>query len=194
MNILNRENFWQASYFILVVALMAMLPACRAQHSRAAAQVEMADDQYVLLDFVGYNYTDRYIGNYSIDGQGGGDVRLSSPTSGGGGIVCCVKLLKGKANPVIVRVRWQFNGCTYLVKSMITGRAHEYTHDFYKEADVEIYPVAGINPSHLESHFYPDGSVQLQLTEHLSLPRLSLDEKRPDQSKFPRCKNDKKPE
>jgi hypothetical protein len=159
-----------------------------------AAPLGRQAEENVLLDLIGYNYTDRHINSYSIDGQGGGDVRLSSPTSGGGGIVCCVELRKRHSKPIIVRVRWQVDGCTYLVKSTITGRKREYTHHFYREAYVEVPRPERINPSHLESHFYPNGSVQVKLTEHMSLPRMSLNEKRPDQSQFPRCKDDKKPE
>jgi hypothetical protein len=163
--------------------------------SRAgAAQFEGQNDEYISLDLIGYNYTDRHISSYRVDSQGGGNIRLSSPTSGGGGIVCCVRLATGESDPIIVRVRWQVDGCTYLMRSEFTGSTQRVFHYFYKEKYVKVYRPKGIKPSHLESHFYPDGSVVVLLTDDMSLPRLSLSESRPDKSKFPKCKNDKKPE
>jgi hypothetical protein len=156
------------------------------------ANVEARNSDYVILDLLGYNYTDRNIEDYSVNGQGGGDIRLSSPSSGGSGIVCCVKLLNGRTNPV-VRVRWQFDGCTYQTRSALSGRIHEHARYFYREADVEVLRLDVKKPTHLEAHFYPDGSVRVALTSEISTPRLSLNEARKDKSKFPKCKDDEKP-
>jgi hypothetical protein len=158
-----------------------------------AGQIEKKSDEYMSLDLIGYNYTDRHISNYNVDAQGGGNIRLSSPTSGGSGIVCCVRLATWESDPIVVRVRWQVDGCTYLMRSTITGRTRESVYYFYKEAYVEVRRPKGVKPSHLETHFYPDGSVLVLLTDDMSLPRLSLSESRPDKSKFPRCKDEKKP-
>jgi hypothetical protein len=159
-----------------------------------AAQEKTKDGEYISLDLIGYNYTDRDINDYDVDGQGGGDIQLSSPTSGGGGIVCCARLAMRESEPIIVRVRWQIGGCTYLMRSEFTGSTQRVSHYFYKEEYVKVHRPRGIKPSHLESHFYPDGSVVVLLTDEMSLPRLSLSESRSEQSKFPKCKNDKKPE
>jgi len=159
-----------------------------------AAQLDGKNNEYITLDLIGYNYTDRHISDYDVDGQGGGNVRLSSPTSGGGGIVCCVRLAMGKPGPIIVRVRWQVDGCTYLMRSPFTGATQRISHYFFKEEYVEVPRPKGIKPSHLETHFYPDGSVVVRLTDDMALPLLSLNEARADKSKFPKCKNDKKPE
>jgi hypothetical protein len=173
---------------LLLIDFICFMPRAR------ATQIEKENNAYVTLDLIGYNYTDRHISDYNVDNQGGGNVRLSSPTSGGGGIVCCVRLAMGGADPIIVRVRWQVGGCTYLMRSEFTGSTQRVFHYFYKEAYVEVNRPKGIKPSHLESHFYPDGSVVVLLTDDMSLPRLSLDESRPNKSKFQKCKNDKKPE
>lgn len=159
-----------------------------------AEQLKSKNNEYVTLDLLGYNYTDRHINDYDVDGQGGGIIQMSSPTSGGSGSVCCVRLAIGRSTPIIVRVRWQVDGCTYLMRSERTGNTQRIYHYFYKEEYVEVPPPKGIKPSHLESHFYPDGSVRVMLTADMSLPRLSLNESRSDKSKFPKCKNDKKPE
>lgn len=98
--------------FYLLVALLLIDSACFMPRA-GAEQLGGKNNEYVTLDLIGYNYTDRHISDYDVDGQGGGDVRLSSPTSGGGGIVCCVRLATGEEDPIIVRVRWQVDGCTY---------------------------------------------------------------------------------
>ena len=162
---------------------------------RVEAQASKKENiEFVNLDLIGYNYTDRHISEYIVEEQGGGDVRLSSPTSGGSGIVCCMRLAMETPIPIIVRVRWQVGGCTYLMRSDFTGSTQRVTHYFFKEEYVEVHRAKGIKPSHLESHFYPDGSVLVLLTDDMSLPRLSLSESRPNKSKFTKCKNDKKPD
>lgn len=158
-----------------------------------AQQIKSKNSEYVTLDLIGYNYTDRDINDYDVDGQGGGIVAMSSPTSGGSGSVCCVRLAIRRSSPKIVRVRWQVDGCTYLMRSEFTGSTQRMSHYFYKEAYVEVRRPKGTKFSHLESHFYPDGSVVVRITKDISLPLLSLNESRPDKSKFPKCKNDKKP-
>jgi hypothetical protein len=172
---------------LLLVCFTGLLPQA------SAAQLEDKINEYVVLDLIGYNYTNRHIRSYDVDGNGGGDVRLSSPTSGGGGIVCCVRLsMKGK-NPIIVRIRWQVDGCSYLMNSERSGTTQRLSNYFYKEEYIEVPRPEGIKPRHLESHFYPDGSVVVRLTYDMSTPRLSLSESRPDKSKFPKCENDKNP-
>jgi hypothetical protein len=183
------------SFMLLLVlfSAMAMLSSSNAKQFKSGPNGE-GRAGYYLLDLVGYNYTDRNIDSYSINGQGGGNVRLSSPTSGGSGIACCVKLSKDEVDYFYVRVRWQFDGCTYILKSSISGSVSKNIRSFYKESDVNVSRAIGVKPTHLEAHFYPDGSVKVQLTDQLSPPRLSLNEGRVDKSSFPRCKDDEKPE
>jgi hypothetical protein len=183
---------------VLVQALLlststVYLSACHAQQAGAAAGKERIDG-HMLLGLLGYNYTDRDIDDYSVDSAGGGSVLLSSPTSGGSGVTCCVKLSKTYTGPIRVKVRWQVDGCKYLIKDDRTGAADEVRHFYYKEAEVDVHRVVGENPRYIETHFYPDGTVKVQLTEHGSRPRFVLDENRPDKSTFSRCKDDKKPE
>lgn len=159
-----------------------------------AEEIKSKNNEYVTLDLLGYNYTDRDINDYDVDGEGGGIVAMSSPTSGGSGIVCCVRLATREGDPIIVRVRWQVDGCTYQMRSEYTGSIQRISHYFYKEAYVQVRRPKAMKPSHLESHFYPDGSVVVRLTDGISLPRLSLSESRPNKSKFQKCKDDKKPE
>lgn len=187
------SNYRVLNAFCLLAALLLVDFLCFIPKARGA-QEEKGSSEYIVLDLIGYNYTDRHISDYNVDNRSGGIIRLSSPTSGGSGIVCCVRLATGEGDPIVVRVRWQVDGCTYLMRSEFTGSTQRVAHYFYKEAYVQVRRPKTIKPTHLESHFYPDGSVVVLLTDDLSLPRLSLSESRPNKSQFPKCKDDKKPE
>jgi len=161
--------------------------------SSAEQNPESRENSEWLLGLVGYNYTDREIEDYSIDGVGGGQIRKSSPTSGGGGTTCCVRLLKELNGTVKVKVRWQVDGCRYLIKDL-DGNSEAARHFFYREEEVSVTIPPGKTIAYLETHFYPNGRPQVRLTEYSSLPALALDKKRPDRSLFPRCKDDQQPE
>jgi hypothetical protein len=181
-----------ARAFVFFASVM-LLTACNARQM-GDIQKSSANEGFVLLGLVGYNYTDRDIDDYSVDGAGGGSVILSSLTSGGSGVTCCVKLSKNSSGPLRVMVRWQINGCRYLIRDDRSGEADSVRHFYHNEVEVVVQRDASINPKYLETHFYPDGTVQVQLVEHKSQPRLLLNGNRPDKSLFPKCKNDKKPE
>lgn len=154
--------------------------------------VEESDaGEYFILGLIGFNYTNRLIDHYSIDSSGGGHVHLSSPTSGGSGVVCCTRISKAQREKITVKVKWQVDGCTYPIKSL-TGRVGERRIFYYKEALVYMDPPTSLEPAYLETHFYPDGSVKVKVTEFISLPEMRLDEDRKDQTIFSRCKDEKK--
>ncbi|CUI03675.1 hypothetical protein BN2497_2127 [Janthinobacterium sp. CG23_2] len=151
-------------------------------------------ERKVNLSIIGYNYGKQYINQYWVNGAGGDSLSVSSDSSGGGGIVCCVTLAPTVAPPA-VRVRWQYDGCIYLEKSWspeATKPVEEIYH-FTKEVRVTIDPLIPPAPRYIETHFYPDGSVQVALTESISSPRLQLDGERGKNFKYPRCPNDKRP-
>jgi hypothetical protein len=93
-----------------------------------------------------------------------------------------------------VKVRWQVDGCTYVESNPITGATGKVRHFYYKETEVDAVRVAGNDPSYIETHFFSDGSVRVQVTENVSKPLLVLDQRRSDKSLFPRCKDDKERE
>jgi hypothetical protein len=169
-----------------------MFTACNAQVGKS--EQDSLKERYFLLGLIGYNYTDRHISDYTVGGAGGSPVMLSSPTSGGSGITCCLRLSKKSTGPIRVKVRWQLDGCTYLLRNERTGAVAELRHFYYKEADVDVLRIGGGAPGYIETHFYPEGSVQVRLTDHFSSPLLKLDPKRTDKSSFPKCKDDEKPE
>jgi len=166
--------------------------SCHGQHIEASLK-NNPDDDHVLLGLVGYNYTDRDIENYSVNGAGGGSVNLSSSTSGGSGVTCCVRLSKSQEVPFRVKIRWQVDGCKYLIKDDRTGKVDSIRHFYYKETEVDVYRNDGEDPKYIETHFYPDGTVKVKLVEQAFRPLLLLDGDRPDKSSFPICKNDEKP-
>lgn len=145
------------------------------------------------LDIIGFNYTNRVIESFSVNGEGAGNILLSSRTSGGGKSVCCLTVSAAAFSFPRIRVRWQVDGCTYRTRSKVSGEIFENVFPYYKQADVALNFQEKIEPRHLEVHFYPDGTVSAQLTESISLPRVLLDGRRSDTSNFPRCPNDKKP-
>lgn len=173
--------------------LLVLLAICHAEQSKAAMGGERRDE-YTMLGLVGYNYTDRHISAYSIDGVDGGHINLSSPTSGGSGISCCVKFSRKNSGPLRVKIRWQVGGCTYSVKDEETGRSDKVRYYYYKEAVVEVQRIYETEPAYIEAHFFPNGSVQVRLTDHGSNPLLALSERRRDKSYFPQCKNDRNPD
>lgn len=151
-------------------------------------------EKYFLLGLVGYNYTDRHISDYTVNGAGGADIRLSSPTGRGSGITCCVRLAKKSIIPPRVKVRWQYDGGVYFMRNDRTGATDLVRHHYYKEMEVDVQRADSGTPKYIETHFYPDGGVKVFSTHFFSGPRLKLDPKRGDQSSFPKCKDDEKPE
>lgn len=166
--------------------LLVLLPACG--HVATAQN----HGRMTSLAIVGYNYTNRSIGSLSIDGQGGGNIHVSSPTSGGGGIVCCA-LYHPDAKITKVRVRWQSDGCYFSRQYSMSKQMHDVLYRFYKEQDAPLEVLAASDPQYMEVHFYPDGSIKAAITSELSLPRLSLDQRRQEQNPYPRCPNDQEP-
>ena len=163
-----------------------------AKEATGGKMIEESDaGEYFTLGLIGFNYTDRLIDHYSVDSSAGGHVHLSSPTSGGSGVVCCTRISKAQREKVEVKVKWQVDGCTYPVKSS-TGRIGERRIFHYKEALAYVDPPTSSAPAYLETHFYPDGSVKVKVTEFISPPEIHLDQDRKDQSIFLRCKDEKK--
>ena len=182
--------------------LVLGLPACHAQPSKSEANGTSANvdrpsvkapmGTRIDLTLVGYNYTDRYIDRFDVDGQGGGNLFVSEGLNGGGKSACCVSYRSG-ANARKVTVRWQSGACTFTSYLDEAGRKHERTHSFFKEVEVQVDPSVPDFPNYFEVHFYPDGHAEAAITEHQSRSRLILNKDREDNSAFQRCPNDKEP-
>jgi hypothetical protein len=181
-----------ASRYLAMAALTILCACGQAATPQKPASVEPALEEPTSLALEGYNYTNRYIDSFTVDGQGGGNIHLSSPTSGGGGTVCCVPYWLGtKTN--VVAVRWQSGACYYHKRSSTSYEVYERLHSFYTERKVTVLENNKQPAKYMEVHFYADGSVQAAVTASASPPRMQLSEERKDSSKYPRCPNDEKP-
>ena len=173
--------------YLLTIVLVA---GCRERG--AAPRIVPNHGNHVSLTITSYNYTDRYIDSFSVDGNGGANIFVSSPTSGGGGSACCVKYMIG-ASLWKPEIRWQVKGCTYNSRKDRYGASFYDVHHFFKVVEASLDPKIPDSPKYLEVHFYPDGHVETAMTEVPSPPRLALSADREDKSPYPICPNDKKP-
>lgn len=149
--------------------------------------------QSLLLQ--GYNYTDHYIDSFSVNGQGGGNIFESSPTSGGGGSVCCVSWQPGSKLPVKIKVRWATAYCMKLIRTKFGD--YDERQNIFKEKEAWISEEVGDEPRALEVHFYRDGRIEAAITTGDSPPRIKLqrdsDRNRLGVSqKIPRCPDEKR--
>lgn len=185
----------RSQFILLIISSMGIVSYLNARVAYASEnKIISSAGLNPALALIGFNYTDRDIEDYSVKGVGGGDVRLSSSTSGGGGSTCCISFSSVRPPLGKVKVRWQSDGCMYLLKNEITGKSQKIRHLYYKEASVDVKDISLGNPRYIETHFYPDGIVQVLLTKEISNPLIRLDGNRPDKSAFPGCKDGKKPE
>ena len=137
------------------------------------------------LTILGYNYTNRYIDQFSVDGAGGGNMSVSTPTSSGGGGTCCAVWVDGTPLPVTMRVRWVADYCIEFLTNEY-GEKRPSARAIFAERDVEFNGPVPAAPHNLEVHFYPDGHIELAITDYLfSEPRLKLDPSR--ETKAPLC-------
>jgi hypothetical protein len=178
----------------VALAALCMVCACgRAANSPDTPGVRKAYAQPVSLGLVGYNYTNRHIDSFTVNGHGGGNLYVSSPTSGGGGTACCVAYRPGTALNTVT-VRWQSGACYYHVRGTSSDEVYDTYHQFYKEAEVTVADDIPAEAKYMEVHFYPDGSVKAAVTGSASPPRILLRKAREDNSTYPRCPGDRKPE
>ena len=166
----------------MLVSIILINPAYAGQPEDLVPQNE-AKTHY-MLGIIGYNYTNRIIDGFSIDGQGGGHISVSSPESGGGGTVCCVLFSKKPEWPIQVLVRWQSGGCRVYDKKRPSGRNY-YS---YKEIKVNVEKGPGAYPPEIGVHFYLDGSVRVRLSDGSEDPLLKLPKSRLIDDYLPECK------
>ena len=157
-------------WLLLVMALTACgrepTPPTRAEAPVATTAVS--------LTLHGYNYTDYYIHSFEVNGQGGGNLYVSTPTSGGGGSVCCVSWWPGTKLPKKFKIRWVADFCMEKRKTH-EGEVFEQTHSIWKEAEVMLTEPPPPKPENFEVHFYRDGKIEVAITDDYSPPRLKLE-------------------
>jgi hypothetical protein len=119
----------------------------------------------IKLEILGYNYTDKYIQSFNVNGNGGGNIFMSTPTEGGGSGYCCFYYVEGIGFPYEVEVAW----------------ANDAADGPWKKAKALIPEPKVAHPSFLEVHIYLDGHVEAEMTEGYSEPRLKLTKKNENQ-------------
>ncbi|WP_140631236.1 DUF3304 domain-containing protein [Methylibium rhizosphaerae] len=135
--------------------LLGLAAAACSPPSQEPAATPQARSFHLTLH--GYNYTDTEIGSFEVDGQGGGNVAVSTPTGGGGKSTCCITLHTPLVHPRPVTIKWSRDSDTWC------------------EQEVLIRPPVPARPEYFEVHFYRDGHVEVAITEDGSPPRLKLD-------------------
>ncbi len=123
-----------------------------------------------MLAITGYNYTDRYIDGFSVNGQGGSNVLLSDDADGGGKTACCIVWRPGTALPVTMFVEWTYG----IEGNLQTGEVYREPETL--RAEVELTGPVPEHPTVFVVHFYPNNTVQLEVAEDYPKPRLKRSE------------------
>lgn len=137
----------------LAMTACGQLAAQGAATSESATRAEPLGKP-VSLAINGFNYTDAYIASFEVNYQGGGNLYVSSPTSGGGGTVCCVTWRPGTHLPKPIKVKWSRDRKRWCEKTVMLN------------GPVPAHPTA------MGVHFMPDGDIQVELSE--GYPKLKL--------------------
>ena len=114
----------------------------------------------VTLSMIGYNYTGRYIDSYAVDGQGGG-----SGQETGSGVVCCLSFRPDSKLPFTVKVEWLLADKRDFVNNKWIAMPDEK-----RSAIATVTGPIPKEPSEFETHFLPDGSVRVFITDMRSDP------------------------
>lgn len=111
----------------------------------------------VGLAIHGFNYTDRVIELFSIDNRGGGNIAVSSPTSGGGKTTCCLRWYPGSQLSRPVKIEWM---------------RYKNDKELWCKKTVMLEAPFPEKPTDVAVHFMPDGNIEVALTE--GYPELKL--------------------
>jgi Protein of unknown function (DUF3304) len=144
---------------LLFLSLLLFSAGCGAKDSGSSA-----------LGIVGYNYTDRAIASFSVNGNGGGNIYLSTPTNGGGKTVCCMSVRPGTTLPLKMEVEWTWD-------RVEDDNGKVLRPEESRKATAVLDGPLPAKPTQFEVHFYPDGHVEVAVSDKYSPPRLKLEQK-----------------
>ncbi|WP_322084633.1 DUF3304 domain-containing protein [Burkholderia sp. BCC1972] len=108
---------------------------------------------------IGYNFTDRSIYRFVIDGFGAGNLRAHKP-GGGGGTVCCVEVPRGKRT---WHIKLEYELTQEQYKNNLPG-------DVY-ETDIAIPPLPDKHGGYIEFYFRPDRRIEARWAAAPTDPR-----------------------
>ncbi|WP_321886846.1 DUF3304 domain-containing protein [Paraburkholderia bannensis] len=115
---------------------------------------------YGPYSVIGYNYTDRHIVNFFINGFAGG-ASEAHKAGGGGGIVCCFSIPKNEKN-LHVKVELEWTQAQYLANA---------PHDTF-ETDVPVPPLKNKHDGFIEFHFLPNRRVEAAWVNFPTTPNI----------------------
>ncbi|WP_411834695.1 DUF3304 domain-containing protein [Pseudoxanthomonas mexicana] len=153
-----------------------------------------AQDPEPGLGIHSYNYMDRTISSFSVDGNWGGNVFTSTPTSGGGKAICCMRMPFASELPKTYTVRWIAQMC----REQVYGGGEWFTNyrSDWREKQVQYAGPLPANPLYFEVHFYSNDDIRIEITDDYTPPRLILpvDERdqRPGIPDWPECTEEQK--
>lgn len=195
---MNRKRFTAIEALAMLACAVMALTGC----AQAGAPIETPPTERLSVNansllIQGYNYTNDYINSFTVDGQGGGNLYVSGPTSGGGGSVCCVSYPRGTPLPIKLKIRWVGAYCMWREKNPYPfGQPyHDKRMDLWQEAEALAVDLSEGKPRALEVHIFPDGHAEAAITRGYSPPKLHLDRtekfQRPGvQHTYPDCTDD----
>lgn len=120
-------------------------------------------DEPRMLGITGYNYTDRYIDTFSVNGQGG--TNLGARTNGSGE-ACCIMIRPGRALPVKVHVEWTYG----IEGDLRTGKIFRPAETHQASVDLQVRTPK--DATLFVVHFYPDNTVQVEIAADYPKPRI----------------------
>ena len=197
MIISNKPNSQPAATAVMLVCALVLGCAQAEAPGSVASKPVIKYGEPASLLIQGYNYTDDVIVSFTVNGQGGGLLYVSGPSSGGGGSVCCVSYRPGTQLPIKLKVRWVGGYCIQRVMSPYPYGKPYYDNrrSLWREAEAQAVDLSNGKPKALEVHIFPDGHVEAAVTQGYSSPRLSLPDdetgERPGVThNYPKCTDD----
>jgi hypothetical protein len=179
-----------ATMALLVAAMLAACGTSAGDTPGAASAAASEPYRGYTLTLIGMNYTRRYIDTFTVDGRGGGNLRVSSPTSGGGGSACCIGWDNRRTLPVTMTVRWQSGACKVMTgRTWDDGSAAFRLYRDFEERKVQFNGPVPANPQYFVVHIFEDDHVELSMSEDYPVPKLKLSQDREDLTPYPICKD-----
>lgn len=146
-------NFNKPLRLLTAWLMLALTSACNSQTAGTPTSEPLkstsASEEFrsYNLTLVGYNYTDFGIGNFEVNGKGGGNIEVSEGEEGASGSVCCFTVYSPMPHAQPVTIKWN------------------PIDDKWCEQTVMLEPPLPPKPENFEVHFYQDGHIEVAVTE-----------------------------
>ena len=124
----------------------------------AAVWAHAKGGSYGPYGVIGYNYTDRHISNFTVDGFGGG-ASHAHEAGGGGGIVCCLAIPK-RAKTLHIEVELEWTKEQYEKNS---------PHETF-EANIPVPVLENKHDGFIEFHFLPQQRIEAKWVDFPAMP------------------------